>query len=251
MATYHLKELKKFCRVCGERISRNRVSFSCQQLADNIAQTFGVFCRDDCPDVHPPFICHGCFSVTLRSKAAAEEGKQYHHIVKPFSWTGHSPDQCTICDHFEKVSTGGRPKKMRRKPGRPATISTRSAIDYVHSIAPPSFPVNDTPARKVTQLDSNSVITAELVCKLCGRILDQPIQLTECNNLVCMNCLCTALEERGGLLCPCCSGDHLKDFSTMVHPTSVVMTVLGNHTVSCSLCKKSIASGTWTSKIQP
>ena len=231
MATYHQKELKKFCRVCGERISRNRVSLSCQQLADNIAQTFGVFCRDDCPDVHP-FICHGCFSVTLRSKAAAEEGKQYHHIVKTFSWTSHSPDQCTICDHFEKVSTGGQPKKMRRKPGQPATISTRSAIDHVHSIAPPSFfPVNDTPARKVTQLDSNSVITAELVCKLCGRILDQPIQLAECNNLVCMNCLCTALEERGGLLCPCCSGDHLKDFSTMVHPTSAVMTVLGNHSL--------------------
>ena len=128
--------------------------------------------------------------------------------------------------------------------GRPATISTRSAIDYIHSIAPPSFfRTNDTPGREVTQLNSNSVITAELVCKLCTRILDQPIQLTECNNLACMSCLCKVLEESGDLLCPCCNGEHLRDFSTLVHPISVVMTVLGNHKVSCSLCKSSIASG--------
>ena len=241
MAEYHQDEFKKFCRVCGERISRNRVSFSCRQQADNKAQTFGVFCRDDCPDVHLPFICHGCFSVTQRSKAAAEEDKQYHHTVETFSWISHTPDECTICEHFEKVSTGGRPKKKHRKP------SIRSAVDHIRSIAPPSFPINDTPARKVTQLGSNSAITAERACKLCGMILDQPIQLTECNNLVCMNCLCTALEEREGLLCPCCSGDHLRDF-TLIHPTSVIMTVLGNHTVSCSLCKKNISSGTWTSK---
>ena len=135
---------------------------------------------------------------------------------------------------------------MHRKPGRPATIGTRSAVDHIHSIAPPSFfPTNDTSAREITQPDSNSVITAELVCKLCTKILDQPIQLTECNNLVCMKCLCKVLEESGLLLCPCCSGDHLRDFSILIFPTSVVMTVLGNHKVSCSLCKNSIASGTW------
>jgi ribosomal protein L32 len=60
MAAYHQKAFKKFCRVCGERISKNRVSFSCQKHADNIAQTFGVFCRDDSPDVYPPCVCHGC-----------------------------------------------------------------------------------------------------------------------------------------------------------------------------------------------
>ena len=96
-----------FCRVYGERIFRNRVSFSCQQHADNIAQTFGLFYRDDNPVVHPPFICHGCFSVTTRSKKAAEDGKQYHHSVKTFSRTSHSSDECTVCEYFEKVSTGG------------------------------------------------------------------------------------------------------------------------------------------------
>ena len=145
MAEYHQNEFIKFCRVCGKRISRNRVSFSCRQHADNIAQTFGVFCRDDCPDIHPPFICHGRFSVTLRSKAAAEEDKQYHHSVETFSWISHTPDECTICEHFEKVSTGRQPKKKHQKPGQPATVSTRSAVDHIRSIAPPSFfPINDT-----------------------------------------------------------------------------------------------------------
>ena len=246
MATYHQNELKRFCRVCGQKISKNRVSFSCQQHADNIAKTFGVLCSDDNPDLHPPFICHGCYSIMSRSKKAMKEGKQYHHGVEVFSWSSHSPDQCSVCDHFEKVSTGGRPKKSKRRhSGRPATISTRSAVDHIHSIAPPSFfPTHEAPAREVTQLDSTSVVTAELVRKLCSRILDQPVQLTECNNLVCMNCISKALEESGDLLCPCCNGDHVRDFSTLVHPTSVVMTVLGDHKVTCSLCKNSIASGT-------
>ena len=139
MAEYHQKELKKFCRVCGERISRNRVSFSCQQHADNIAQTFELFCRDDNPDVHPPVICHGCFSIMTRSKKAAEEGKQYHHSVKTFSWTSHSPDECTVCEHFEKVISGGRPKKIRRKPCRPAIkipgVLLTTSIPLLHPLS--------------------------------------------------------------------------------------------------------------------
>ena len=98
----------KYCRVCEERISRNRVTFSCQDHADKIAQTFGVLCSDDNPDLHP-FICHGCYGVTTRSKKAMED-RQYHHS-KVFSWTRHSPDGCALCEHFQKVSTGGRPKK--------------------------------------------------------------------------------------------------------------------------------------------
>lgn len=165
---YHQKEFKKFCRVCGERISRNRVSFSCQQLADNIAQTFGVFCGDDCPDVHA---------------------------------TG------ALASHCDQ-------RQQQRRVNNTTTVSR-------HSLGP-----------VIPQINAPFVI-----------VLRKSAQEDDQNNLVRMNCLCTALEERGGLLCPCCSGDHLKDFSTMVHPTSVVMTVLGNHTVSCSLCKKSIASG--------
>ena len=104
-----------------------------------------------------------------------------------------TPDECTICEHFE--SQHRRMTKEAPK-ARATWYRTRSAVDHIRSIAPSSLPINDTPARKVTQLGSNSAITAELACKLCGMILDQPIQLTECNNLVCMNCLCTALEER-------------------------------------------------------
>ena len=245
MAQYHQNELKKYCRVCGERISRNRVAFSCQDHADKIAQTFGVLCSDDNPDLHPPFICHGCYSVTTRSKKATEKGRQYNHSIKVFSWTSHSPDGCAVCEHFQKVSTGGRPKKKCRNHGRPSTISIKSAIDHIRSTAPPFFfPIHDSPAREVTQLDNESAVTAELACKLCNRILDRPIQLTQCNTLVCMECLCKVLEEKGDLCCPCCHGDHLSDFSTLVHPTSVVMTVLGNHKVICSLCKNSITSGT-------
>ena len=171
--------------MCGERISKHRTSFSCQEHADNIAQTFGILCSGDNPDIHPPFICHGCFSVTKRSKKAAAVSKPYHHSAEVFSWSSHSPDECAICDHFEKISTGGRPKKRSRKPGRPAIISNTSAIDHTHFIAPPSFfPTNAKPARELSiKLESASVVTAELVCKMCAQILDQPIQLTNCRGV--------------------------------------------------------------------
>ena len=133
--------------------------------------------------------------------SASQSGKQYHNSFEVFSWSNHSPDECAICKHFEKISTGGRPKKRSREPGRLATTSTMSATDYIHSIAPSSyFPMNTKPAREVSQLESAAVVTAELVCKLYAKILDQPIQLIKCRSLVCLTCLCLVLDESGVLL---------------------------------------------------
>ena len=165
MADVHKNELLKFCRVCGMRLSRSRVSFRCENYTNNLATTFGVQISDDRPAVHPPLMCHPCYSVLQRSKKAADSGRQFHHSVDLFDWTAHSPSQCVICEHFERVSSGGRPKKTPSS-GRPSALSVRSAVDIL-----PSF------------FSSHSVLTGDdlcpdLMCSLWSKLLDRPVQLS-------------------------------------------------------------------------
>ena len=111
--------------MCGERFSRNRVCFSYGNHTDNISQTFGVLCGDDSPDIHPPLICHGCFSVWTRSKKVVEVGKQYHHSVEAELVTAQM-NVLFMHEHFQMVSTGGQPKKGHQNPG----ISIMSVTDH-------------------------------------------------------------------------------------------------------------------------
>ena len=236
MAELHQMELLKFCRVCGKRLSRNRVSFRCQNHADKLATTFGLQISDDSTAVHPPLMCHPCYSVLQRSKKAADSGRQFHHSVDLFDWTPHSPSQCVVCEHFERVSSGGRPKKTPST-GRPSALSVRAAIDHIRAVAPPSF----FSSHSVLRNDDSPC--PDLLCGLCSKLLVQPVQLTTCNSLVCMACLSQRLEESHELVCPCCSSDHVREFSTIISPSPVVLTILGNQTFTCTLCKNKITAG--------
>ena len=222
MASFHQNELQKYCRVCGKLVSRNRVIFSCEQHKD-IIWSLGLWGQTRNPS----------YNVLMRWKKATESGRQYQPSVEVFSWKAHSQDQCTICQHFNSTSIGGRPKK-KRNPGRPATISTRRLIDHAISVAPPSFFTSDTPTSVCES--GNAAVSTDLLCPLCSRLLDRPVQLTVCNKLVCLSCLHERLEESGELICPCCNTDHVIDSSTVVSPTSIVVTILGNHKITCTLC---------------
>ena len=110
------------------------VSFSCEKYADLLATTFGVHICEDSPAIHPPVMCHPCYSVLQRSKKAAQSGRQFYHCVDLFNFSS----QCVVCEHFERVSSGGRPKKMPSS-GRPSALSVRAAVDHIRSVATPSF----------------------------------------------------------------------------------------------------------------
>ena len=187
-------------------------------------------------------MCHGCYCTMMKSKKALEDGRQYQPSVEVFTWKAHSPSQCPTCEHFENAHAGGRPKKQKR-PGRPATIGYRSAIDHIKSVSPPSFFPPGACESVATKPECDPIST-DLLCQLCHSLLDRPVQLTTCNNLVCMTCLCEWLEERAQLTCPCCNSDHIREFKSIVHPSAVVTSILGNHKVTCTLCSNIISSGT-------
>ena len=239
MADFHKEVLRKHCRVCAKALARFKVSYNCADRSDELEKTFGVVVSRDSPDVHPVSFCHGCYNVLVRSRKAREANRLYTPSVEPFAWSPHT-GSCTVCDHFQSVASGGRPRKQ--KIGRPSSSSTRSAIMHLHTIAPASF-FNTVDVHSLTFQSTNSSVSIDdLICPLCSFVVNRPIQLTNCNRLVCFNCLCSSLSNNG-FSCPCCKTDHLKDHNTMACPSQVVMKIIGDLLVSCVKCKTQIVTG--------
>ena len=234
MADFHQEVLGKHCRICGKALARFKVRYSCDDRKDELGETFGVAVSGDSADVHPVSFCHGCYNILARARKAREKNRVYTPSIELFSWSPHIAS-CTVCDHFQKAASGGRPRK--KNIGRPSAGSPRSAITHLHTVAPPTFNTGD-----VRSLISRSVPINDLVCPMCSLIVDRTIQLTTCNRLVCLSCLCSSLSE-SGFSCPCCRDDHLQDHSTMVCPSPVVMKIIGDILVPCVRCKKQVTTG--------
>ena len=240
MADFHQEVLRKYCRVCGKALAKFKVSYSCADRSDELEKTFGVAVSGDSADVHPVSFCHSCYNVLVRTRKAKEANRLYTPSVEVFSWSPHIVSSCTVCEHFRKAASGGRPKKQ--KIGRPSANSTRSVITHLHTIAPTSFFNTVDVCSLTVQSATSSVSISDLVCQLCSSIVDRPIQLTTCNRLVCLNCLCSSLSENG-FSCPCCRDDHLRDHNTMVCPSPVVMKIIGDLLVPCDKCNKQVVTG--------
>ena len=238
-----MEVLAKHCRICAKPLDRFKVSYRCADRSEALGRTFGVATENDNPDVQPPSFCHGCYNVLMRSQKAREENRVYTPTVQLFTWSAHRENGCSVCEHFKRASSGGRPRKQ--KIGRPSTTSTHSAIKHLYTIAPSSLVSPAELCSIAIHSRASSVSPDDLKCQLCCSIVDRPIQLTTCNRLVCMECLCTSLKEKG-FCCPCCSSDHLQDLNTMVRPSSVVMKVLGDLQVTCKKCMQQIAAGIYT-----
>ena len=245
MADFHSEELQKYCRVCGKRLSRFRVKYKCEKRSEDLAQTFGLRIADDDPAIHPLEFCHGCYNVMMRARRARDTDRFYTPCVELFKWRAHESDSdpCGICEYFKATSSGGRPKQC--KVGRPPAISVKSTVSYLFSEAPPSFfPSPDGNSGQYSHLTGSTVQHDDFHCHLCTKVVDRPIHLTTCNKLVCMDCLCRALEEARECRCPCCDGDHIQDYTTMVQPPPALLRVLGTCQVHCNLCGFNIAAGT-------
>ena len=211
MDEFHLKELEKHCRVCARKLARFCVKYECAKFSKDLIHTFDLTTTTDEPAVHPHQLCHGCYNVLMRARNARDTGKPYKPSVSPFNWHSHvSEGDCGVCKHFQTTASGGRPTKC--KVGRPQSISVKSAITYLHSVAPPSFFSNSISRQLI---HSPAAEDDEFQCDLCSHVVDRPIHLTTCNRLVCMSCLCRALEDAKQCQCPFCKGSHVQDYATM------------------------------------
>ena len=231
MADYHKEILANHCRVCAKLLAKFKMSYRCADKAVELEKVFSIVVSSDTPPlVHPLCFCHSCYNVLAQAKKAMAQKRPYNPAIQQFTWSAHSDLDCAVCDHFQNVSSGGRPRK--RKVGRPSTSSTRAAMAHCHQIAPSSFFEAADYRSLVIQSYSSSVLIDDFACQLCSRVVNRPIQLTVCNKLICLACLCKSLDERE-FCCPCCGSDHLKDHRTMVQPFPIVIKILGDFHVSC------------------
>ena len=119
----------------------------------------------------------------------------------------------------------------QRKPGRPLTISIPELSSTMSTLQVLSLILHYFQLHLLIVLQFLRTI-------YCVKAARSPVQLTPCNNLVCMSCLCKHLKESGS-----CNNDHLAEFTTITQPSSIVTTVLGRQKVTCSLCNNSTALG--------
>ena len=236
----HETALGKICRVCGEYMKVKDRRYECASPVHqkHLKYTFDISVENDVTSHHPKFYCRGCNDVTCTKKVAIKSNKIFTNMKKVFSaWGPHTEVACSVCDHFDLLSKGGRPKKLKST-GRPPLIGYRSAVTHTREITPPTLLPLDT------KLDLNTMETEtakELKCPMCRNVVDQPIELSTCGNIVCSECLVSSLESTCSLVCPLCEDDHLKDFKTIRAASSLVMNVLKQLRVHCKSCLSAVS----------
>ena len=111
----------------------------------------------------------------------------------------------------------------------------RALFIHAQKIAPPQLcpPL-------VEHAEEQSLPTEELTCPICVNIVERPIQLTSCSSIVCCQCLSQWLNITDDIKCPCCYGDHLKDFDTVKQPSQLFLSILGQLVVICKACQKKV-----------
>lgn len=78
------------------------------------------------------------------------------------------------------------------------------------------------------------------MCPLCSKVVESLILISACNNMVCSRCCSKALEEGGKLVCPCCGGDHMKDFSHINKPPLAMLKLLNKLEINCDRCSRRV-----------
>ena len=173
---------------------------------------------------------------------ASEENRYYKPTLEVLCWSMHTVSNCEVCEHTRRVRKGGHKKTL--VVGRSCDDSVHSAIRHIMKIYPNSlFPDVDRCSLTFTSTSSSCINFNDLQCCICEQIVDHPVYFTECKRLVCEKCCCEAFKQGNRLQCPCCDSNHIRDLSQITEPPPLILKVLANLEITCSICTKTISSG--------
>ena len=230
----HSDVLSKLCQICGRSVVSKAVNtkYPCSKHGEMLQRVFDLSVLSDDPSVHPTHFCHACKTVVHKFEP------NYTHRTTVFKgWCTHSEGECLVCEHYSGMQRGGRPKKVKKTPGRPPTVNPWSCISHVEAVAPPPFVPSDDSITLCSTHQPDSL--SDIYCPLCSDILKSPIELVTCGYIVCAPCLSRWLICReDDLSCPSCYSDHLRDFTTIRQAPPIVNAMLGNLCVICPKCKQ-------------
>jgi hypothetical protein len=123
-STDHKKYLKDHCRVCLQKLGRVHYACSNEQCSSLFKSCLAIDTALDKSSVHPPCICNNCYAKMKKIQG----GSGLPLVVFPF--TEHS-ENCVLCNHFDTLQKGGRPKKNRQ--------ITQSTREHLQSCAGPNL----------------------------------------------------------------------------------------------------------------
>ena len=160
-------------------------------------------------------------------------------------WSEHSYSSCSICQHFESVQKGGRPKKAQHTTGHPRNDSPRYCIQAIQDIAPPAIMLAHHTNAIICE-EHQVVDLQELECPTSCDVLQRPVELVDCCRVVSADCCCTWLEYSTNTNCPCCHGDHLCNFSSVRQASPLLLSVLASLCVVCVECGDHMRQDTYS-----
>lgn len=115
--SFHLKALNNLCRVCGNKLKKQKKQkTSFQKL---IQECFAYDVVGEDPNVFPCWFCHNCHT---KMKNIRKGRKSDLHLAK---WYSHSIN-CKSCLMYEKIQKGGRMANKSWRPGRPKSFENFS-----------------------------------------------------------------------------------------------------------------------------
>ena len=122
---------------------------------------------------------------------------------------------------------GGRPPKKATKRGRPKGTSINQLVDYIVEVATHTPPAS----LHLMELDS------EMACRHCNSHLKNPVELP-CTHHACADCVKNDLLTSKSLECPECAAPHPIEFSSIRPPSQLLLQLLEQVQVRCSLCSR-------------
>lgn len=208
----HKVVLSTLCSICSQKLGRTSYpnNFPAEEWSERalIKECFDCVFPEN-PTIYPPTFCNSCYLTMKRMYKAKQSNVVYRTSLSPSSSAEHTEAGCTTCTMVDGRKTGGRPKAKCNIKGCP-----RHLCDHINDIAGPRYSCS-VPLTTDRVLASSSVAVTDLMCRLCGRIVVEPVELA-CKHLMCRMCCFQLLKSHlDSIPCPQCQLN-----TNLTHPVS-------------------------------
>ena len=222
----HKEHLKNLCRVCGSKkpkqYKHDKNSDACQGVLSSV---LGLDVSSESEFTFPPCVCNSCYC-TLKAK---QRGGIRSTNLTPHTWLPHD-EHCIICT--APPSSGGKPKRRKvtlEVKGRPSRDdNNRSILAGIEDLNVPHY-ADFSP--HTTSFLPNSML-ADLQCKICGCIPNQPVEISTCRHYLCKHCIISSCENGNTLHCDCNSTT--VSINKLLAPPPLVVELYNNLLITCN-----------------
>ena len=193
----HKEILKNLCRVCGQAFRRKQKNFLTSHYKERVENAFRIDLTNDEATKHPESFCDKCYYSMINV-----EKKGTTTRLSTFSWPKECHfSNCDIRKTFTTRAQGGRPKKSKKRPGRPSLDSQVWNRELTSKMMRETSDANIT--RSEDLIEDNRAIIELCTCVVCKDIYKRPVMLL-CQHSFCLLCLVSHYEGESEVICEIC-----------------------------------------------